>query len=367
MTAMPDGGSMTTTTDTIDPTAVAEFAGRLFQHAVGGGVTLLVDVGHRAGLFEAAAGAGPLTSTELADRAGGSERHVREWLGGMTTAGVFTYDAETATYVLPDAHAAVLTGDRSSNIAPMACGLALLAQHVPAVTTTILEGGGIPYSAYRPAFTTCMDQIMRRVYDDTLLDGYIGAVPGLTELLADGANVADIGCGTGHTTNLLARAFPASSFVGFDIADDALDLARAEAQAWGLENVRFERADVAELTGTYDVVVAFDCIHDQARPADVLAAVRRSLTPDGVFAAIDIGASSHLEENVPNPLGPYLYTTSLFHCMQVSLAEGGAGLGVCWGRQTATRMLGDAGFVDVAIHETPDSDPMNVIFVGRAG
>ena len=352
---------------TIDPATAAELAGRIFGYAVGGGITLLVDVGHRAGLFAAAAGAGPLTSQQLADRAGGSERHIREWLGGMVTAGVFTYDPTAGTYELPASHAAVLTGDGSSNIAPMSGGLALLAGHVPAVTRTLLDGGGIPYAAYRPAFTTCMDQIMRRIYDDTLLDGYLARVPGLTELLTDGARVADIGCGTGHTTNLAARAFPASTFVGIDLAVDALDLARAEAAEWGLTNVTFEVADVAELSGTYDVVLAFDCIHDQARPAEVLAAVRRALSPDGVFAAVDIGASSHLEENVANPLAPYLYTTSLFHCMQVSLAEGGAGLGVCWGRQTAIRMLENAGFVEVTIIETPDEDPMNAIFVGRAG
>lgn len=368
MTDISDSVGMTITTDTptIDPAAVGEFAGRVFAHATGGAITLLVDVGHRAGLFEAAAGAGPLTSSELTDRITGSERHVREWLGGVTTAGIFTYDPATQTYELPAVHAAVLTGATSSNIAPMLSGLALLGNHVPAVSRTLVEGGGIPYSAYRPAFTTCMDQIMRRVYDDALLDGYIGQVPGLPELLVEGSRVADIGCGTGHTTNLLARAFPHSTFVGIDLADDAIELARAEALQWDLQNVTFEIGDVAELTGPYDVVVAFDCIHDQARPADVLAAVRRALSPDGVFAAVDVAAESHLEDNLDNPLVPYFFTTSLFHCMQVSLAEGGTGLGTCWGRQTAVRMLEEAGFDDVAIVETPPSDPMNAIFVGRA-
>lgn len=359
---------MTITTDTpaVDPAAVGEFAGRIFGHATGGAVTLLIDVGHRAGLFEAATNAGPLTSLQLADRISGSERHVREWLGGVTTAGIFTYDPATDTYELPAVHAAVLTGSTSSNIAPMLSGLALLANHVPAVAATLVAGGGIPYAAYRPAFTTCMDQIMRRVYDDALLDGYIGQVPGLTELLADGARVADIGCGTGHTTNLLARAFSTSTFVGIDIAEDAIALARAEAEHWDLQNVRFEVGDVAELAGSYDVVVAFDCIHDQARPADVLAAVRRAVSPHGVFAAVDVATSSRLEENLGNPLVPYFFMSSLFHCMQVSLAEGGTGLGTCWGRQTAVSMLEEAGFADVAIIETPPSDPMNAIFVGRA-
>jgi hypothetical protein len=257
MTAISDSPDMTITRETPtlpptteaapDPVEIAEFAGRIFGHAVGGGITLLIDVGHRAGLFEAAAGAGPLTSEQLAERIGGSERHVREWLGGMTTAGVFTFNPSTKTYELPAAHAAALSGPSSANIAPMSAGLALLGVHLPAVTRTILEGGGIPYAAYRPAFTTCMDQIMRGIYDDALIEGYVGQVDGLAELLADGARVADIGCGTGHTTNLLARAFPASTFVGIDLAEDAIEMARAEATEWGLANVAFEVGDVAEL------------------------------------------------------------------------------------------------------------------------
>ena len=357
---------MSTPAEELDVEAVGGFAGRLFGHFVGGGITLLVDVGHRAGLFEAAAGAGPLTSAQLAARAGGSERHVREWLGGMVTAEIFHYDAVARTYELPAEHAAVLTGGSRSNIAPFAGGLAMLASHVPAVTRTLLEAGGIPYDAYRPAFTTCMDAMMRRVYDATLIDGFVSSVPGLAELLEEGLRVADIGCGTGHTTNLLARAFPASRFTGYDIASDAIDLARAEASAWSLPNVSFEVEDVADLRGAFDVVVAFDCIHDQARPAEVLASVRRCLTPAGLIVVVDVGLSSKLEENVGNPLAPYVYMSSLFHCMQVSLAEDGAGLGACWGRQVAVQMLRDAGFERVAIYETPADDALNAILVGRA-
>lgn len=362
---------MTITDDpmhTVDPDTVGQFAQQVFGWMIGGTTTLLVDVGHRAGLFEAAAGAGRLTSAELADRANASERHVREWLAGMVTAGVFTYDAASSTYALPASHAVVLTGDRSSNVAPMSGALGVLATHVPAVTRTILDGGGIPYEAYRPAFTTCMDQLMRRVYDDTLLDGFIGSVPGLTELLTDGVRVADLGCGTGHTTNLLARAFPQSRLVGYDLCDEALTAGRDEAEAWSLANVAFVRADVAELTPEepFDVILAFDAIHDQARPAEVLAAARKALSPDGLFVAVDIGLSSNLEDNIGNPMAPQLYGSSLFHCMQVSLAENGAGLGTGWGRQVATRMLAEAGFDAVTIYETPPEDPMNAIFVGRA-
>ncbi len=352
----------------VDPESVSAFRQQLVGWYTGGRVTLLVDVGHRAGLFEAAAGAGSLTSAQLAQRANASERHVREWLAGMVTAGIFTYDAGSSTYALPASHAVALTGDRASNIAYSAAGLALHAAHVPAVTRTMIEGGGIPYADYRPAFTTFMDQLMRRSYDESLLDGFIGSVPGLSELLAEGVRVADLGCGTGHTTNLLARAFPASTFVGYDISQDALDAGRDEATSWNLDNVTFMPTDVAQLAPDepLGVIVAFDAIHDQARPADVLAAARRSLSPHGLFVAVDTGLSSNLEDNIGKPIAIALYNFSLFHCMQVSLAEGGAGLGAGWGRQLATQMLRDAGFDAVTIYETPPNDPMNAIYVGRA-
>jgi hypothetical protein len=361
--------STATTDDASEPTlaeAAGAFGSRIFEWMVGGSAILLVDVAHRSGLFEVAA-QGSGTSEDLARRAGLSERHTRELLNGLTTAAVFSYDAATGTYTLPPAHAAVLTGDSAANIAPETASIAFSARYVGPVVNTLRHGGGIPYSEYRPEFTDLMDASMRRLYDAKLVDGYVPLVPGLDQLLRRGARVADIGCGTAHADNLLATAYPDSSFFGFDLADDAISLARREAADLGIGNARFEVLDVLQLPTDppFDVVFAFDAIHDQVDPAGVLRRIHEALAPGGLFVMIDIYFSSNVEDSIGNPMGPILYTASLFHCMQVSLAGGGAGLGTCWGWQTATGMLSEAGFADVTVVSSPAEDPYNAIYYGR--
>lgn len=328
--------------------------------------TTMIDVGVRSGALDALA-AGPATSVELADRAGLSERHVREWLGALATSGIVDYDAATRRYTLPPEHAVVLTGDTPANIAPLAQGAVFLARFAPAVARTLEEGGGIPYADYQPEFTQMQDQMGRRAYDAVLVDGYIASVEGLTDRLRSGASVADIGCGSGHVVNVLARAFPESTFFGFDLSEAAIEAARREADEYGQTNATFEVRDVADLPSgaRYDVITAFDAIHDQARPRDVLRAVHGALADDGVFMMVDMDASSNLEDNIGNPVAPYFYAVSLMHCMQVSLAEDGEGLGTAWGRQLATELLGEAGFGSVNVIDTPPQDPVNVIYDAR--
>ena len=350
-------------TATLDEARIEQFAGTLLTTYTAGITTLMIDLADRTGLLGALA-AGPGTSTELAERAGLIERYVRECLGALTTAGIVEHTG--GTFTLPAEHAVCLTGEGSANIAPMARMCTLLAPHVPAVARAFHGGGGVPYEAFRPEFTDVMDGISRGLLDGRLLDGIVPLVAGLAERLAAGARVADIGCGTGHSTNLLARAFPRSTFIGYDISTDAVERARAEAGGWGLANVRFEVLDVARLPADppFDAVFAFDAIHDQVDPAGVLAAVRRALRSDGVFAMMDIKAASRLEDNIGNPVAPLLYGFSTLHCMTVSLAHGGAGLGTVWGRELACAMLADAGFGDVTLHDVPD-DPLDSLYVAR--
>ena len=349
----------------LDMSRVEEFAERLFGFYIGAGLASMIDIGHRTGLFEAMVGA-PGTSDEIAARAGLSERHVREWLGAVTTAGIVVYDAATKSYTLPAEHAICLTGETSANLAQMSPGMTFFARFVPDVVSTFQEGGGIPYERYRPEFTDLMDKMNRYTYDEFLVEAYLPAAEGLVERLRDGIRVADLGCGTGHCINLMARAFPASTFVGFDLAGDAIDAARTEAATMGLSNARFEVRDVRQLpTHAFDLVTAFDAIHDQADPAAVLRGAYDALEPPGVFLMVDVNASSHLEDNVGNPMGTFAYVASTMHCMQVSLAMDGAGLGTAWLHQLATKMLEEAGFVDVEKHDAPPADPFNLIYVGR--
>lgn len=254
-----------------DRKRVQELARKLFSHYTSGMLTLMVDIGHRTGLFEAAAqGAG--TSKHIADRAGLNERYVREWLSAMATGGIMEYDAGSRTFVLPVEHAICLTGTSSRNLAATSQGLAMLAKRLEAVTVCFSSGGGVPYAAYRPDFTEFMDASWRLLYDGLLIKGFLPAVKGLPERLTTGMRVADLGCGTGHAINLMAQAYPCSDFVGYDIADDAIARARAEAHAMALPNVRFEVRDVTRLPAesTFDLLTTFDALHDQRDPAAVL-------------------------------------------------------------------------------------------------
>jgi ubiquinone/menaquinone biosynthesis C-methylase UbiE len=348
-----------------NPDLVKQFAGKLLNIYTGGVLTKLIDIGYEVGLFEASK-QGPATNDELSERAGLNERYVREWLGTMTTSGIYSYDPETKRYTLPEEHAALLTGNSAQNLCPHSQMINHFGSHLPKLAECFRAGGGIPYSAYRPAFTQCMDDLWRRIYDQQLLSGFIGVVDGLTERLRGGLRILDIGCGTGHAMNILAREFPNSRFYGYDIAEDAIECARAEAKEMSLTNSSFDIVDVASLPSEpkFDVITAFDAIHDQKAPESVLRSANRALAPEGTFLMIEFKFSSRVEDNVKNPFAPLYYGISLMHCMPVSLAVGGTGLGTVWGEQTARQLLAEAGFQTVKVLDTPR--PQNCIYVCKA-
>lgn len=345
-----------------DPDLVKQFGGKLLGIYTGAVLTKLIEVGYQVGLFEASR-AGPATSEELSERAGLKERYVREWLGAMATGGIYSYDAATKRFTLPEEHAALLTGNGAQNASPMSRMLNHFGTHLPKLIACFREGGGIPYAAYRPVFTQCMDDSWRRIYNQLLVDGFIAAVDGVPQALRRGIRVLDVGCGTGHAMNLLAREFSASRFWGYDIADDAIESARAEARQMGLSNVNFEVVDVADFRAEpkFDLITAFDAVHDQKSPDGVLRSVHRALAPEGIFLMVEFKFSSRVDENIENPFAPLYYGISLMHCMPVSLALGGKGLGTVWGAQTAREYLADAGFRKVTMLDAPR--PQNCIFV----
>ena len=349
----------TTLTDTTE-----EFAERIVGAIDAASVALLLSIGHQTKLFDTLADLPPATSAQIADAAGLNERYVREWLGGVTAAQIVDYDPAGRTYSLPERRAAVLTrGAGADNLARVAQFIPLLGEVEQKVIDCFHRGGGLSYAEY-PRFHSLMAEESGEVFDAALIDGVLPMAPGLPERLKAGADVADIGCGSGHAVNLMAQAYPASRFVGIDFSDEGLAVGRAEASRHGLSNVSFRAADVAQLedTETFDVITAFDAIHDQAHPGAVLRNIHRALRPGGVFLMVDIKASSHLEDNVGVPFASYLYTVSTMHCMSVSLGLDGDGLGTCWGRELATTMLAEAGFSDVTVREI-DSDPLNFYYV----
>jgi SAM-dependent methyltransferase len=329
---------------------------------------LMTSIGHQTGLFEVLADSAPASNDEIAAAAGLDARYVREWLNAMTTSRFLDYDPSEQTYRLPAAHAAWLTTAAGpNNLARAMIFVPLLAQVEQGIVHCFRNGGGLSYADY-PRFHAAMAEDSKAVVDATLVEGVVPLVDGLVERLRSGIDAADIGCGSGHAVNVLARAFPRSRFTGFDFSEEAIGRAREEAAAWGLTNARFEVLDVSrlEVDAGFDLVTAFDAIHDQAHPGAVLGAIARSLREDGTFLMIDIKASSNVEDNLGLPWAPFLYTVSTMHCMTVSLGLDGEGLGTAWGEQLATSMLHEAGFDSVDVHEVED-DPFNSYYICRRG
>ena len=221
------------------------------------------------------------------------------------------------------------------------------------------HGGGLRYEDVWPAWG---DRLAPRkeqpgpLRDAALVDGALPLVPQVVERLKAGIDVADIGCASGRQLNVMAQMFPASRFVGFDFYnDDGMADGRAQAARYGLANVRFEKKDAATFDGSekFDFITTFDSVHDQARPDLVLAGIARSLRPRGVYLCVDTSGSRALADNLADPLGSFKYTWSVMHCMTVSLAYGGMGLGTVWGEQLAREMIADAGFASVETVHLP--------------
>jgi ubiquinone/menaquinone biosynthesis C-methylase UbiE len=254
-----------------------------------------------------------------------------------------------------------------NNMAITAQFIPLLASIEEPIIRCFREGGGVAYANY-PRFQRLMAEDSGAGHDAMLIDRILPIVPGLVERLRAGIDVLDVGCGHGHAVNLMAQAFPTSRFTGCDFSEQGVAAGQAEAAQLGLHNAHFDYRDVATLTisSQYDLITAFDAIHDQAQPAAVLQGIARALRPEGVFLMVDITASSNVSENIDHPMGPWLYTVSCLHCMTVSLALNGAGLGAMWGQQTALRMLKDAGFGQVEVQRI-EGDIFNSYYSATKG
>ena len=340
------------------------FAEKMVGILNAGALALMTSIGHRTGLFDAMAGLPPSTSEHIAAQAGLNERYVREWLGAMVTGGIVDYDPAAGLYHLSPEHAASLTRAATpENIAAFAQYIPLLGTVEDPIVECFKKGGGVPYSAY-PRFQQVMAEDSGQTVVAALLDSILPLVPHLVEALGNGIDVLDVGCGSGRALNLMAKSFPESRFTGHDISEEGIAAGKAEARKLGLTNIDFEVKDVTSIgeTEQYDLITAFDAIHDQAQPAKVLREIAIALRSDGTFLMQDIAGSSYVHKNVDHPIGPMLYTISCMHCMTVSLAQGGAGLGAMWGEEKAREMLRDAGFTTVEVKRLPH-DFQNSYFI----
>lgn len=356
------------TTTELDPGKVGEFAGRMVEVMNASMLGLMMSVGHRSGLFDTMATLEPSTSAQVAHAGGLDERYVREWLNAMTVGRFVDYDPATRTYWLPPEHAASLTRAAGpGNMANMAQFAGLLGGVEDEIVECFHAGGGVPYSRF-PKFQELMAEMSGQVHEAALIEGELALIEGLVDRLRAGIDVCDIGCGQGHAINLMAKEFPNSRFTGLDFSREGIAAAKTEATKLGLTNATFEVKDAATLddSSQFDFITVFDAIHDQAKPAVVLKGIANSLKSDGVFLCVDIAGSTNVEDNLEHPLATMLYSVSTFHCMTVSLALDGDGLGTMWGEQKANEMFREAGFTSVDTKRIPE-DILNVYYICRKG
>lgn len=349
-----------------DQAKAEAFSGRLLDVLNNGGLALMISIGHRTGLFDAMSEFPPATSKEIAQKAGLNERYVREWLGAMVTGRIVNYDPTTGKYGLPAEHAAFTTRPAGAdNIAVFAQYISVLGNVEDEIVECFRKGGGVPYSKF-PRFHTVMAEDSGQSVLANLESAVLPVVPGMIDRLKQGIKVLDVGCGSGRALNLMARLYPQSHFTGYDFSVEAITRATEEAQQHGSKNIEFHVFDVTMLDAheQFDFITAFDAIHDQAKPLEVLKGIHRALKPDGVFLMQDISGTSHVDQDTKHPIGPLLYTISCMHCMTVSLANGGAGLGTMWGEEMAREMLGEAGFSTVEIKKLPH-DLQNYYYIAR--
>ncbi len=356
---------------TLDAKRAEAFSEDLVDMLNKGALALMTSIGHRSGLFDAMSEMEYGSSEAIAAKAGLSERYVREWLGAMVTGGIVETrrNGKGSEFRLPQEHASFLTRAAGAD------NIGVFAQYIPllgSVEERILEcfknGGGVAYEEFG-RFHDVMAEDSGQSVRHSLISDILPLVPGLHEKLQKGIHVLDVGCGMGRALNLMAKHYPNSRFTGYDLCKEPILVAREEAAEEGLNNVRFEQRDLTWFSDEapddrFDLITAFDAIHDQARPDNVLAGIFRALKSDGVFLMQDIAGSSNVEKNNDHPIGPFLYTVSTMHCMTVSLAQDGMGLGAMWGEEKAREMLDQTGFKSVEVRNL-EHDFQNNYYIVR--
>lgn len=322
-------------------------AQRVANDLGGAHIMALAYIGNRLGIFEGMASGEAMTSVELAQRTGLHERYIREWASAMTAAEYIEYDPEKRAFRMTPEQAMVLADERSPFY--LAGGF-LYAQacvrQVPRLMESFREGGGVSFVEFGPEIVEAIDKMFAAGYALSVASQWIPAIPDIHERLETGAVVGEVGCGAGQALVPVARAFPNSRFVGFDIDAISLERAREKTALSGLSGrLSFELVAAENLPPEprFDLIMAFNCVHDMAHPRPALRGVRNALREHGALLWSEANVSDHLEENI-GPMGRLLYAASTMHCMTVSLASDGEGIGTVLGPGLAAQMADEAGF-----------------------
>jgi 2-polyprenyl-3-methyl-5-hydroxy-6-metoxy-1,4-benzoquinol methylase len=334
------------TTTTIDESKLNEFMGRAVGDIGAAMSAALVLIGDELGLYKAMAAAGPITPAELAKRTETTERYVREWLNNQAAGGYVTYDATGGRYTLPPEQAAALADEASPAFIPGAFQVIAAAMKAqPRIAQAFRSGGGLDWGEQDPILFVGTERFFRSGYLGNLVGSWIPALDGVEAKLRQGARVADVGCGHGASTILMAQSYPKSEFVGVDTHAASIETARRRARDAGVaDRVRFEVAGAQDFAGTgYDLVACFDCLHDMADPVGAARHIRKALAKDGTWLLVEPYATDQVENN-HNPVGRVFYGASTVFCVPCSLAGHGPALGAQAGEARLQQVTRDGGF-----------------------
>jgi SAM-dependent methyltransferase len=350
---------------TIDSTALDALVGKAVSELAAGYGGVMIDIGARLGLYKAMAGAGPMTSGEVARAAGCAERYVRDWLNGQAAGGYVAYHPHSRTYELTAEQAAVLADDASPVYMPGIWEIVAAAwAESGSIQDAIRTGRGISWGDHDGRLHCGVAAFFRNGYRASLVSEWLPALDGVVDKLHTGGRVADVGCGHGHSTLLMAEAFPNARFLGFDTHAASIAAAKTHAREAGLEDrVTFAVADAkAPLPGSYDLICFFDCLHDLGHPVEAARRAREALVPDGTLMLVEPYASDHVEENL-NPVGRIYYTGSTWLCCAHAISEEGTHvLGAQAGEGRLAQVCREAGFSRV---RRAAQTPFNLILEAR--
>ena len=326
----------------------------------------LIVIGDKLGLYKAMSGAGPMTSAELAKKTETAERYVREWLASQAAGGFVTYDAESGKYTLPPEQALALADETSPVFLPGFFEVvAACVKDEPKITDAFRSGKGVGWHEHDHGLFAGTERFFRPNYRAHLIGEWIPALEGTEAKLKAGAKVADVGCGLGTSTILMAQAYPKSSFVGFDYHDGSIKMAREAAAKAGVgDRVKFEVAKAKDYPEKgFDFVAFFDCLHDMGDPEGAAKHVKESMAADGTWMIVEPFAHDKLEDNL-NPIGRVYYAASTMLCTPASLSqEVGLALGAQAGEGRLSKILKAAGFSRV---RRAAETPFNIVLEARA-
>ena len=325
----------------------------------------LILIGDKLGVYEALASGGPQTPAELAKRTGTAERYVREWLSAQAAGGYVTYDSSNGRFHLSEEQAFAMADESSPVFLPGAFQCALAAVKAEEkLTERFKTGQGMGWHEHHPELFVGTERFFRPGYAANLISAWIPALTGVDAKLKNGARVADVGCGLGASTILMAKSYPRSEFVGFDYHDKSVETAKQRAKDAGMgDRIRFEVAKAKDYPGQdYDFVTFFDCLHDMGDPAGASTHVRSTLKKDGTWMIVEPFAGDKLEDNL-NPIGRAFYGASALICTPASLSqEVGLALGAQAGEKRLREVVTSGGFSQF---RRATQTPFNLIFEAR--